>query len=243
LPVIRNRAKIHRWIYILRYSCLKTLAQKYKGTIRKIFKRFGHNLNSKSNQTIRIRVVQTIKGQNYYKDWILLTYKDLVNNPNIKKAKLDNDKTFWRVENGNLGDYPLRLGKMPRVTNSDYLDTIKWVSWRTMASLNMPCANCGTEDNVHQHHIKHIRKRGYTLIPEAQSYQQIMALRNRKQIPLCDKCHLSLVHGGKYDGPKLINMAPKQKLVDNRVIHVESFVKPGIEYHAKTLAQKGWQTL
>jgi len=71
----------------------------------------------------------------------------------------------------------------------------------------MPCANCGTDDEVHQHHIKHVRKRAYTLIPEPESYKKIMALRNRKQIPLCSKCHLILVHGGKYNGPKLINLA------------------------------------
>jgi hypothetical protein len=52
LPCIRNRAKIHRWIYILRFSCLKTLAQKYKCSIKRIFKRFGHNMFSKSDQMI-----------------------------------------------------------------------------------------------------------------------------------------------------------------------------------------------
>jgi hypothetical protein len=28
LGYVRNRATIHRWIYIIRFSCLKTLAQK-----------------------------------------------------------------------------------------------------------------------------------------------------------------------------------------------------------------------
>lgn len=59
LPIIRNRAKIHRWIYILRYAYLKTLAQKYHTSIRNIFKRFGHNLHSKSTQTVKVRVVVT----------------------------------------------------------------------------------------------------------------------------------------------------------------------------------------
>jgi hypothetical protein len=67
-----------------------------------------------------------------------------------------------------------------------------------------------------------------------------MALRNRKQIPLCECCHLRLVHGGKYNGPRLVNLAPITKMLDNRIIHVESFVKPGREYHAKSLTEKGW---
>lgn len=54
---------------------------------------------------------------------------------------------------------------------------------------------------------------------------------------------MELVHPGKYDGPRLIKLAPTKKLVDNRVIHVESFVKPGYEYHAKSLTEKGWEML
>jgi hypothetical protein len=72
---------------------------------------------------------------------------------------------------------------------------------------------------------------------------KIMALRNRKQIPLCSKCHLIFVHGGKYNGPKLIKLAPVTRLIDNRIIHVESFIKPGVEYHAKSLTEKGWKPL
>jgi hypothetical protein len=107
----------------------------------------------------------------------------------------------------------------------------------------MPCAYCGNSVNVHQHHIRHIRKRAYSLIPDTDSYQRIMSLRNRKQIPLCSDCHLKLVHGGKYDGPKLITLAPTVKTVDNRILHVSRFVKPGVVYHAKSLEEKGWQAL
>lgn len=70
-----------------------------------------------------------------------------------------------------------------------------------------------------------------------------MALRNRKQIPLCENCHLILVHGGKYNGPRLIKLAPRSKLIDNRIIHVESFIKPGAQYFAKNLIEKGWKEL
>lgn len=68
-----------------------------------------------------------------------------------------------------------------------------------------------------------------------------MALRNRKQIPLCDECHIFLVHGGRYNGPKLLYFARQPKLVDNRIIHPESFIKPGPKYNAKSLTEKGWK--
>lgn len=132
---------------------------------------------------------------------------------------------------------------MPKVTNMDFLNAITWVSWRTIATMNMPCANCGTSEKVHQHHIRHIRKRAYSLIPEANSYQKIMSLRNRKQIALCENCHLSLVHGGKYDGPKLLKLSPQKKLIDNRIIHIESFIKPGVPYYSKSLIEKGWKKI
>jgi hypothetical protein len=69
-----------------------------------------------------------------------------------------------------------------------------------------------------------------------------MALRNRKQIPLCEHCHLNLVHTGKYNGPKLISFAPI-KTIDNRVIHIESFIKPTYIIHvSKCLEEKEWKT-
>ena len=108
----------------------------------------------------------------------------------------------------------------------------------------MPCAYCGTSEAVQMHHLKHVRKRAYSLIPDPEKFTQIMALRNRKQIPLCEEHHRLFVHGGKYDGPALIKLLPvRQKLMDNRIIHLESFIKPGREYHAKNLEEKGWKTL
>lgn len=242
LPIIRNKATIHRWIYILRFSCLKTLAQKYKCSIKQIFKRFGINLHLRSKQTIRITVVQRYEGKLFSKDWTLLTYADLINSKiPLELGQRAKDKFEAKEINKDLiGEYPLQTGNLPKVTNEDFLKSISWVSWRTRAALDMPCAHCGTDKDVHQHHIKHIRKRAYTLIPPTESYQRIMALRNRKQIPLCQNCHIKLVHQGKYDGPKLIKLAPKEKLYDNRIIHVESFVKPGKEYHSKPIWEKGW---
>jgi hypothetical protein len=105
----------------------------------------------------------------------------------------------------------------------------------------MPCANvnCGSTEDVQQHHVRHIRHTAYSLISGDLPYEKVMALRNRKQIPLCPACHKQLVHGGKYDGTALVKIAPR-RLVDNRVLHVESYVKTGAEYFAKSLEEKGW---
>ena len=75
----------------------------------------------------------------------------------------------------------------------------------------------------------------------AKNWEQVMALRNRKQVPVCELCHKSVIHAGKYVGDYLTSKAPKL-LFDNRTLHLESFVKklPDKQHHAKTLQQKGW---
>lgn len=104
----------------------------------------------------------------------------------------------------------------------------------------MPCAICGKIDVVVMHHVRHVRKSSYKHIPDTATFEKVMALRNRKQIPICFYCHRSHVHGGKYTGPSLSSLLPKTKLVDNRIVHIESYVKPGVVVHVKSLEEKGW---
>lgn len=239
---IRNNSALQRWIYILRFSCLKTLAQKYRTSISGIFKKFGTRLTEKSRKTIKITVEIKNKDKIMVKDWTLWTYKDLLNTVETEKRWYQRKKHFWEIEQGlRIGLYESKPGRQPAITNEDYLEKISWTSLRTQASFSMPCANenCGTMENVQQHHVKHIRKTAYALISGDLPFKKVMALRNRKQIPLCAECHRQLVHKGKYDGTALIKLAPT-KLIDNRVLHVESYVKVGAEYFAKTLAEKGW---
>jgi retron-type reverse transcriptase len=108
LPIVRNRSSIHRWIYILRFACLKTLAQKYKCSIKKIFKRFGHNMHNRNDQTIRIRVVQKSQGESYFKDWVLLTYSQVVKLVKYKKQSKELITSFLERESGKIGEYPLK---------------------------------------------------------------------------------------------------------------------------------------
>ncbi len=112
---------------------------------------------------------------------------------------------------------------------------------RTRAAFDMPCALCGALEDIEMHHIKHIRKTAYRDLPQA-NYMRMLALRNRKQIPVCHTCHRYVIHGGHYKGPplrRLVNI--NDKLVDNRIIHLESFVKPGEEFFSKTLEERGWK--
>lgn len=70
----RAQHVLSRWIYILRFSCLKTLAQKYKTSIRKLYKKY----RSKMYKTIETTVRVTINNITYEKTWRLLTLGELI---------------------------------------------------------------------------------------------------------------------------------------------------------------------
>jgi len=234
---VTNISTLNRWIYILRYSCLKTFANKYKSTISKVFKRFGKDLFSSSTKTIGAEVNITIGDVIYVKEWKLLTILSIRNSILAQKRKEKLTKIFWEREKGKIGGYHTNSPN-PSITQDNYLDAISWVSLRTQASFHMPCILCRATKNIEMHHIKSIRKSSYTNL-EAITFLQMMSLRNRKQIPVCHECHRDKIHGGKYSGPALRTLLSK-KLVDNRILHIESYVKPGQEYYVKSLSEKGW---
>ena len=135
---------------------------------------------------------------------------------------------------------------------------MKWVNVRTEANFSFPGAICGDVGYTEMHHIKHIRKRTYMLmsfwgggsppLPQNNTWEQMMSLRNRKQIPvililililiLCRNCHRARIHPGKYDGPSLSSLV--FTLYDNRLVASENFIKIGKPHFAKSLMEKGW---
>jgi len=87
LGFVRNASSIQRWVNILRYSCLKTLAQKYKTTIGGIMKRFGHRLTHPALRTVQVKTRLKVGEKIYEKNFTLYTYKDLINKIKSKNEK------------------------------------------------------------------------------------------------------------------------------------------------------------
>ena len=52
------------------------------------------------------------------------------------------------------------------------------------------------------HHVKHIKRQGVKYV----GFDKLMGRINRKQIPVCHKCHVS-IHNGSYDGLDLKRLA------------------------------------
>ena len=73
--------------------------------------------------------------------------------------------------------------------------------FRTKTLLNKICFACNSNINIEMHHVKHLHKLGKKNKSKDFLTTQMIKM-NRKQVPLCQKCHI-LVHKGLYNGPKL----------------------------------------
>lgn len=67
--------ELSRWIYILRYSCIKTLAQKYSTRLGPLHKKYEVMKNGL--KTVGFTVSIRFRGEVWKKDWYLLTYRCL----------------------------------------------------------------------------------------------------------------------------------------------------------------------
>jgi retron-type reverse transcriptase len=106
LEWVSHKSSMHRWIYIIRYSCLKTIARKYRLTISKVFKRFGTDFHSTALKTIKVTANLKVGQVTYEKEWKLETYET------IKRRILSQNRVnilrevFEKKEKGEMGNYP-----------------------------------------------------------------------------------------------------------------------------------------
>ena len=167
---IKNPEKeLSRWYYIIKYSCIKTLAQKFKTTTRKIFKKYNVNIkfNNKYLSTIETKVINIINGETYEKYWRLLTLNELIAQAKSLEIKPKLNDILWKLRNNEPHVYEDKDKK--RITNDNFIDKLNWTNIRTQSSFDLPCSICGSEENIQMHHIKHIRKNKYSLIRQREN--------------------------------------------------------------------------
>lgn len=236
-----------RWFYIIRFSCIKTIAQKHKMSVRKVFKNYiaPQNPEDKSKEaTIEVEVRNIIEGETYKKKWTLYKMEYLIKKARSLKRKERLFDIYWSLKKKRIVTYTDQ--DKHSITNDDFYDKINWINIRTNSSFDLPCAICGSDEDIEMHHIKHVRKKRYDLIDKEKTWEQAMSIKNRKQIPVCRECHMNLIHRGKYGGTKLSYICPKI-MYDNRIITIESHINKGKlnrlnkEFQKKTLEQKGWK--
>lgn len=246
------KTELSRWVYIIRYSCFKTLALKHKTSIRDILKKFkSGEYNKKGENTIEDTVIIEVNGEKYRKTWKLLTMQSLMEEcrgENAQKRKAEIEDRFWNLRKNKPEPFEekeekkiKRTAKKLYVGDMDFLERSKWVNIRTQSSFDLPCAICGCEENIEMHHIKHVRRTKYINIKKEKTWEQVMGLRNRRQMPVCRSCHMNIIHKGNYGGRPLNSMTI-DKMYDNRIINVESYIHKGElgENCKKSLLEKGW---
>ena len=174
-PVVDRLSRISTICYYLKFSCLSTLAKKFKSKITKITKKYGDPLVLNIQE-----LITTNKGTKQIdKTYTLLNYLTLKELLHYKKF---NFKTFRE--------------KQIQIAESDIFRPLKTINWRTYKNLENVCAICGTDKNVEQHHVKHIK------VGKVIGFSQVMKQLNRRMIPLCHTHHQE-VQKGKYDGIKI----------------------------------------
>jgi group II intron reverse transcriptase/maturase len=96
---------------------------------------------------------------------------------------------------------PLTQVRKPK-TLPENMDSIPtWTPRLTRTRLQDHCVICNSRDHVEMHHVRHIRKRG----EKVRGFTLYLAAINRKQVPVCRKCHRD-IHNGKYDGASLTSL-------------------------------------
>ncbi|MDX7862326.1 reverse transcriptase domain-containing protein [Aeromonas caviae] len=143
--------------YLLRMSLAKTLAHKYRTSMKAQFQKRGRSL----------KVIREVKGRVKVTDYWECSFAKTVGVFNTNPR--DPDSLFTRYAK------------------------------QTSSRLLMKCCVCGSSDNINMHHVRHLRKGNKTVVS---GFNRIMADINRKQIPVCRKCHVQ-IHNGKYDGKAL----------------------------------------
>ena len=88
---------------------------------------------------------------------------------------------------------------------SPYFDPFKIRTfWRTTFKLYSQCCICGAENNIEMHHLKSLKDIKMNN-KNSQTFNSILKQLNRKQIPVCKTCHVSITNGS-YSGKKLTDL-------------------------------------
>jgi group II intron reverse transcriptase/maturase len=74
---------------------------------------------------------------------------------------------------------------------------------RTRSKLGLPCCICGSPDQVQMHHVRHIKSMTER---QAKGFTRVLAMLNRKQVPVCARCHRQ-IHQGTYNGLSIKDLA------------------------------------
>jgi hypothetical protein len=158
---------------MLRFSCLKTLTNKYRcGTIRKLYKKFGENLEKIVKRYIMKLGTKKIPITTYLKN----KKKNIFDGNQIYASFLKNQNSIW------LSDIESTFGNCFICNTDKNLESHHIKSVKDLRSKIKPY-------KYNYYNYK------YVLENSKRFFNVLHIIRNRKQVTLCFQCH-SEVHDG-----------------------------------------------
>lgn len=221
ITVISEPSRICRYIYILYYSCLKTLCCKLRISTKKLTELYGYydisdqfssdykmNNNDRKEDYLHtdIRICYKYKFNNEDKWIVLLNYKE------IMSKLLQYRKKFRDCFNNNI---------LLLTQNIDYFSMYK-LNFRTRYKMVSHCIICGSNETpLHNHHIKKLSHSGNKNLKGYKSFDKLVASLNRKQITICATCHDN-IHKGIYNGLKLTDLYDVRLAIPENYINIKA---------------------
>jgi group II intron reverse transcriptase/maturase len=195
-PVLDHPTELDFLFYLLKYSCIHTLAQKRRSTLKKIITKYGKDIKIKYKVKIKTpdKQANNNKNETTEKEKKLLTWIDC---KQIMRQIIYSTRQKQKEKKQDTISIEKRT--------IDELSEVK-INWRTKYKLTQHCAICGHDKDVEYHHVRHIRKGKTT------GFTQIMNQLNRKQIPVCKQCHRN-IHKGNYDGMSLREIYDEELII------------------------------
>lgn len=238
----RPKTELSRWIYIIRYSCFKTLALKYKTSIRNILRKFdAKSLQKMEKNTIEDTIIVEIGGERFSKTWKLLTLQNLMETCiNKSSHKREVSDRFLDLQNNTSKEFEEE--KRNYISGVDFLERSKWTSTEKQATFDLPCLICGCEENIRMYPVKYVRKTKYINLQNDKNFDQPLEVRNKRQMPVCISCYVNIIHKAQ-SGKVLLNSIGVDKEYNNKIITREDYItnRNKLINCIKYLMEYGWR--
>ena len=160
-----NLSTLNYLKYTMETSLAKTLANKYKTTVTKIFRKYGKSIQTKEGK----RKVILVKIDREPPKKPLITYFGGI-------------PLKWN-KSASINDKPMTIGNWNRSTE---------LIERLLAE---ECELCGAQRNIEVHHIRKLADLNHKQGTTPPAWKKTMAARRRKTLIVCRNCHLDIHRG------------------------------------------------
>ncbi len=183
------RVELSRWVYIIRYSCLKTIAQKYKVTVKKIISKFRVLKQSeKGEKTIEDTVTLNLGGVCYKKTWKLFTLNELLDHCKGEKGQEQKGmipNRYWKLQKCIPFEDKKKQEKF-KYDNMYLSERVNFANIFASSNFHCICSICGCAK-------KYCGRYG------TKTWGELLVLRNREQILVCFDCYKSIISISRYN--------------------------------------------